>query len=125
MVLSAAGIGSVLFVLVQRFFRYGTCYDVQTPEEEITCDAYSATIATGERIVVLIALASAAVMALLGVADGARRRVVAPGSSSWPVLLLMGGSPAGLLGYLTGWLAGWAGRGRSRQPITATGERHG
>ncbi|GAA2562830.1 hypothetical protein GCM10010435_38680 [Winogradskya consettensis] len=124
MLLSAAFIGSVVFVLIQRFFRYGTCYDVQTPEEELTCDDYSATIATGERLILIVALASAAVMALLGVVDGARRRLVAPGSS-WPVLLLMGGSPPGLLGYLVGWLAGWGVRGRYRPPVTAAGEREG
>ena len=99
-VLSGAAWGSLGYVGFEWLMRSGTCYDIQgDPDTQRACDAYSARIATGSRVVLAVAVLSAVTRLPVGFADGVRGPVR-------PVWWLAAGNPVALAGYLAGWLAG-------------------
>lgn len=104
--LGAAAVASWGYVAWERFAQYSRCYDIQGDDDtQQACDAYSARIVVGVRVMLIVAVVSLAIMVPPGLLDGRRRLAFAerPAEVVW---LLIVGNPAAFLGYLIGWLVG-------------------
>jgi hypothetical protein len=104
--LLVVSIGSWLYLVVALGIEGGSCFDVQRdPQTQPRCDRAHVRVAQAWQIIILVAAASAVLMALIGLLEGLQRRRFASGARQ-PLRVLVAVNPAAMLGYLLGHVAG-------------------
>ena len=101
-----ASLGSWMYLIVSLGVEGNTCFDVlRDPGKQQSCDTWHQRVGDAQRIIVLVAVASAALMLLIGLLGGWQRRQFASGPRQ-PLRVLAFVNPAGMIGYLAGHLIG-------------------
>jgi hypothetical protein len=99
-------LGSWMYLILSLGVEGNTCFDVlRDPGKQRSCDQWHQRVGDARRIVVLVAVASAVLMLLIGLLGGWRRRRFASGPRQ-PLRVLSFVNPAGMIGYLAGHLIG-------------------
>lgn len=101
-----ASLGSWMYLIVSLGVEGNTCFDVlRDPGKQRSCDQWHQRVGDAWGLIVLVAVASAALMLLIGLHGGWQRRQFASGPRQ-PLRVLAFVNPAGMIGYLAGHLIG-------------------
>jgi hypothetical protein len=104
--LLVVSIGSWLALVIALGLEGNVCFDVKRlPDTQRLCDVEHRRVADAWRLVIIVAVVSAALMLLVGVFEGVQRLRFASGTRH-PLRVLAFVSPAGFLGYALGHVLG-------------------